>query len=172
MASTGRNTPAISDRRRSRVQRSRPAQNGLAGTGGRLVIDAFFMGVTKIRSVITTDLAPASVMNASTSSVTRMSSRMSGPVLQRPASKVGRLGVVVLHDNGRQVGRRAVFVRACSVTVATGQPRNPFLAFFRLIFCGRARSLPPSGRARDRRTPLPTPGRAFRGRLAGVSSCA
>jgi hypothetical protein len=33
-----------------------------------------------IWSVMTTDLAPASLMNASTSSVTRMSSRMSAPV--------------------------------------------------------------------------------------------
>jgi hypothetical protein len=38
------------------------------------------MGQPIIWSVTTTDLAPASVMNASTSSVTRMSSRMSASV--------------------------------------------------------------------------------------------
>ncbi len=45
-------------------------------TGGTLVVDAFFMGQPIIPSAMTTDLAPAWVMNASSSSATRMSSRM------------------------------------------------------------------------------------------------
>src|SRR4051812_15296302 len=64
-----------------------------------------------IRSVMTTDLAPASVMNANASSVTRTSSRMSRLVLRQPAPKVGCLGVLGWYNGHCELGRRAI-VRA------------------------------------------------------------
>ena len=57
---------------------------------------------------MTTDLTPASVMNASTSSAIIADV---GLVLRKPASKVGRLGVLARQNADRELGRHCI-VRA------------------------------------------------------------
>jgi len=77
-------------------------------TGGALVVNAFVMGHPMIRSAMTTDLAPASVMNASTSSATRISSRMSVWSFESQRRRSVAPGVLGRHDADRELSRRAI----------------------------------------------------------------
>ena len=131
---------------------SRPERT--SRTGGTLVIDAFFMGAAD--NPVGHDNRLGSGLGDERQHFFRHPDIVAdvGLVLREPASKVGRLGVLGRHNADRELGRRGI-VRTVERDRCDAASREILSWPFCSIFCGRARSLPPSGTVKITHRPFP-----------------